>query len=409
MASVLGRPARRTTLAAVCAVGLGVAGMASCAEPEPANTTWPVGHAPIRGEAPLAYISDNGSDTVSVVSLRTMTRLARVPVGLDAVQREAPHHLVVAPDLDALFVGLSNVLPSGLAGIHADHGGGGLPSYVERRRLSDLAPDGWVRVETNLGELIRVPGTTRFVSTHFDLTRALDAVREGRPLEEARAALVVIDGQTMTRLAVLPVCVAPHGAVVTDAGLVAIACYGEDALALVDVAADPPSVRARVPIGVAAAPSVPPRYGPFAMALSPDGARVFVGLTDERAFRVLELAREAMMPGMVADAPGAAFFGAFSPDGATFYGPTQQTDALVALDTATLATRASVTFDPADCVAPHVVVHVPAIDALALVCEGDHASPGTLVTLDPDTLDVRDVVEVGVYPDGISLVDEVDW
>jgi DNA-binding beta-propeller fold protein YncE len=399
---------RRNVRGAALALA-GLVHLSSCAEPEPATATWPENRVPIRGEAPLAYISDNGSDTVSVVSLRTMTRIARVPVGLDIVQREAPHHLVAAPDLDALFVGLSNVLPSGLAGIHADHGGGGLPSYVERRRLSDLAPDGWVRVDTNLGELIRVPGTTRFVSSHFDLGRALDTVREGRPLDEARASLVVIDGVSMSRLAVVPVCVAPHGAVVTEDGLVAVACYGEDAVALVDVSADPPVLRARVPVGVAAEPTVPPRYGPFAMALSPDGARVFVGLTDERAFRVLDLARAAMMPGMVADAPGAAFFGAFSPDGTTFYGPTQQTDALVALDTATLAMHASVTFDPAVCVAPHVVVHVPAIDALALVCEGDHEAPGTLVTLDPVTLEVRDVVEVGVYPDGISLVDEVDW
>jgi len=402
--SGLRRNARALALAGLCATA-----MVGCEESAPATSTWPENRAPIRGDGPLAYISDNGSDTVSVVSLRTMTRLARVPVGLDVVQREAPHHLVAAPDLGALFVGLSNVLPSGLAGIHADHGGVGLPSYVERRRLGDLAPDGWVRVETNLGELIRVPGTTRFVSTHFDLSRAIDALREGRPLEEARAAIVVIDGLTMTRLAVLTVCVAPHGAVVTNDGLLAVACYGEDAIALVDVAADPPTLRARVPVGVAAEPTVPPRYGPYAMSLTPDGTRVFVGLTDERAFRVLDLGRAAMLPGMVMDAPGAAFFGTFSPDGMTFYGPTQQTDALVALDAATLAVRASVTFDPAVCIAPHVVAHVPAIDALALVCEGDHETPGTLVTLDPDTLEVRDVVEVGVYPDGISLVDEVDW
>ncbi len=398
-------PRTRAHTAALALLGALVGG---CAEPAASTATWPTGHTPIRGAGPLAYVSDNGSDTVSVVSLRTMTRLARVPVGLDAVQREAPHHLVAAPDLDALFVGLSNVLPSGLAGLHAEHGGGSLPSYIERRRLDDLAPDGWVRVESNLGELLRVPGTTRLVSTHFDLQRALDTLREGRPLEEARAAIVVVDAVALTRVAVLPVCIAPHGAVVTERGLLAVACYGEDAVALVDVAADPPVLRARVPIGAAAQTAPPPTYGPYAMALTPDGARAFVGLTEGRGFRVLDLERAAMVPGMVAETPGAAFFGAFSPDGAIFYGPTQQLDALVALDTATLTTRASVTFDLAVCVAPHVVAHVAAIDALVLVCEGDHASPGTLVTLDPATLEVRDVVEVGVYPDGLSIVDGAD-
>jgi len=397
------------TIRVIAALVLAAPAVAACGEDLPSTSQWTSGHDIVRGEAPLAYISDNGSDTVSIVELRTMTLRARVPVGLDIVQRESPHHLVAAADLGALYVGLSNVLPSGLVGVHADHGGGDLDSYVQRLDLADLSPDGWVRVDSNLGDLVRIPGTSRFVTTHFDLKRALDAITARDPIEDASAALVVIDGETMERLASLTICIAPHGMVINAAGLAAVACYGEDTVAIVDVAASPPVLRARVPVGAAAQPLPPPTYGPYAMTLSPDGSRAFVGLTEGRGYRVLDLASASMMPGMVADVSGAAFFGAFSPDGATFYGPTQQLDSIVAIDAATLAPIASVTLDPAVCVAPHVIEYVAALDELMLVCEGDHRTAGTLVALDPLTLEVRAYVAVGVYPNGISVVDEVSW
>ncbi len=397
------------TMRVIAALIVAALAIAACGEDLPSMSQWTSGHSVVRGEAPLAYISDNGSDTVSIVELRTMTLRARLPVGLDIVQREAPHHLVAAADLGALYVGLSNVLPSGLVGIHADHGGGDLDSYVQRLDIADLSPDGWVRVDSNLGDIVRVPGTSRFVTSHFDLKRALDTISAGDPIEEASAALVVIDGETMQRIASLTICIAPHGVAINSAGLAAVACYGEDTVAVVDLTASPPALRARVPVGAAAQPLPPPTYGPYAMTLSPDGSRAFVGLTEGRGYRVLDMASAAMMPGMVADVTGAAFFGAFSPDGATFYGPTQQLDTIVAIDAATLAPVASATLDAEVCVAPHVIEYIAALDELMLVCEGDHRTAGTLVALDPVTLEVRAFVAVGVYPDGISVVDEVSW
>jgi hypothetical protein len=383
---------------------------AACGAEEPSAAVWPAAHPPVGGEGLLAYVSDNGSDTVSVVEMRTLRLLARRPVGLDAVQREAPHHLVAAPELGALFVGLSNVLPSGLEGVHAQHGGGVGASFVERRRLSDLAPAGFVRVDPNLGELLRVPGTTRVVASHFDLRRALDAVAEGRPLADAHAPITVVDGASMTRVATIRACVAPHGGVVTRTGIAAFACYGDDRVALLDVAAAEPALLGVVPVGEGAQPVPPPRFGPYAMTLAPDERTVYVGLTEGKGLRVLDLERLAMVEGRRVDLEGAAFFGALTDDGAVLYTPTQAADTIAAVDAATLTPLRTRVFEGRECIAPHVAAWIPAgrVDErprLLLVCEGDHQRPGALLSLDPESLATLAEVELGVYPDGIAFAE----
>jgi hypothetical protein len=40
-----------------------------------------------------------------------------------------------------------------------------------------------------------------------------------------------------------------------------------------------------------------------------------------------------------------------------------------------------------------------------LVCEGDHYSPGSLVELDPNSLEVRRSVALGAYPDHLAVLE----
>lgn len=376
-----------------------------CTEDLPSEATWKRGYARIeRGEGPTGYITNNGEDTVSVIRLRTLEEVARIPVGLDIVSDEAPHHLVVDPEGGYLFVGLSNVLPSGGQGVHAIHGGGAIDSFVERRDLDTLAPVDFVRVSSNLGDVLFAPSSRRVVTTHFDLKRAQDAQTNGSGPEEAWADLVVVNADTMTRESSVKVGVAPHGAVFTeDARRVFVACYGDDRIAVVDLDdTGRATIAERVPVGDQASELVPPRYGPYALALHPGGKRVFIGSTDSKDVRAIDTESLAM-ESAIASVDGAAFFGAFSEDGSRYYVPTQGADSLAVVDTATMTVIDSRFWRTSECIAPHLVVRVDGEPNLFVLCEGDHESPGTLLAVDPETLEITRTLEVGVYPDALVV------
>jgi hypothetical protein len=41
-----------------------------------------------------------------------------------------------------------------------------------------------------------------------------------------------------------------------------------------------------------------------------------------------------------------------------------------------------------------------------VVCEGDHVRAGSVIEIDPQSLEIRRRWEVGVYPDGLAFGDE---
>jgi DNA-binding beta-propeller fold protein YncE len=381
--------------------------LSSCGGELPAEARWPERVRPVGGTPPLAYLTNNGDDTLSVVELATMREIARRPVGLSPVDPEAPHHLAVDPEAGWVWVGLSNVALVEGGGLHGSHGGGALPSYVQRLRLEDLLPDGEVRVDTNLGDVL-LAGSGRVASTHFDLTRALEVAIRGDPPEQGYGALVLVDGATMRRIARVPVCTAPHGVAVTsDGALGLVACYGDDALAFVDLRAVPPEVIARVPVGPEPGSVRSVRYGPYAVALSPDGALAFVSTLEGRMVRVIDVAARADLPGRAVLLEGAAFFGGFDVAGARFWAPSQARDGIVEVEVESGAILARRRFTPEECIAPHEAVYVASIDRVVVACEGDHVGPGRVVALEPGTLTVTGAVEVGVYPDAVRVVEEM--
>lgn len=376
----------------------------------PSAAVWPDGTLPVSGNAPLAYITNNGDDTLSVVSLTDMSVVATVPVGLEIAEPEAPHHLATDPTHGYVYVGISNVRAAGPhAGLHGNHGGGSADSYVERLHIEDLSPAGSTRVDPNLGDVILFDDT-RLITTHFDLKRAMDAVAMGLPTEQGWASLTLVDGTTMDKTGEVTLCSAPHGVAVTADGTTAVvACYGDDRVAFVDVTEDVPTVMARVPVGSLASSVPPPHYGPYSVVLSPDQSAAYVGDTEANDLRVFDVATQALRDPGVVPLMGAAFFGVFTPDGGTFIVPTQLSDSLAVIDTATLSVTRTVLLQTSDCVSPHVATLDPSGTHLLLVCEGDHVLPGTLVVFDLATLDVQHVLPLGVYPDGIQIVNEVTW
>jgi DNA-binding beta-propeller fold protein YncE len=197
------------------------------------------------------------------------------------------------------------------------------------------------------------------------------------------------------------VCVAPHGLALSrgDGNKAFVACYGEDAVAIVDLAAThTPVVRVPLSPGVPRDPPPgPPRFGPYAVSLSPSGARLAVSNREAKDVRFLDVPT-AKMETLVVPLSGSPYFSAWSTDGARVYVPTRAQDALTVFDAKTGRTLGMRLFDAATCVQPLEAIVTADKDVVFVVCEGSESAPGVVLTLDATTLATQRRAVVGRSP-----------
>jgi len=344
----------------------------------------------------LAVVTNNLSDTVSLLDLSKNSVVATVPVDIDPLAVDGPHHAVVDANAEFLYAPFAYPREGAGLGPHAEHGSSQVPGILVKLRVRDLARVGTLTVENNPGDIVMTPDGKRVIVSHFDLLRAIDGLKAKKPLAELRAPLVIVDTATMSRVASPAPCVAGHGMAVTNAKLY-LACYGEDAIAVVDL--NDPKTSELIPLG--AAPSVPPDvvFGPYFVTLGPSGNEVVVSETEGKGFRQIDLATKKTT--QRAALAGAVFGPALTRDGASWLVPVQSPDQLVAVDATTFAVKKTRAFTADTCQKPHQIVRRG--DRYLLVCEGDHVKPGKIVEVDPSTLETIRSFDVGVYPDVIAF------
>jgi DNA-binding beta-propeller fold protein YncE len=366
---------------------------------------WPDRRPPLPrpvGGAPLALISDNGSDTLSLVDLAGPHTMARIPIGLDPIENDGPHHLAVDAAGGAVFTAFAYPPPVMSAGPHGNHGASQVPGVLVRLGLEDLRLQLRASTDVNPGDVRLTPDGSRVLVTHFDLARAMQLASPGNE-DARRSSLIVYDAATLARLGSVPVGLAAHGLTISpDSRTAFVTCYASDELAVVRID-DPALPVTRVPVGPGAGSGASLRYGPYAALLSGDGGSVYVSTVESREVRVYDVAAGAFDPARVAPVRGAAFFPALGPDGATLLVPVQSPDGLFVLDAQTLEVRKARSFTRSDCQRPHEIARAPD-GRYVLVCEGDRQSPGTLIAVDPTTLDILGRTELGVYPDAIAFI-----
>jgi DNA-binding beta-propeller fold protein YncE len=261
---------------------------------------------------------------------------------------------------------------------------------------------------------VRTTPDGRFVlQSHFDLLSIFEASARGDDPRELRSALAVIDAGSMQTAAKIPLCPAGHGmAVAPDGSAAYVTCWGSDELAIVPIG-DSPSSEAevvRVPIeeGVGGNPEAP-FFGPYAATITPDGAEVWVSNLEGTALAVYNVEAGAFDSSRSVDLTGSPLFASFSAEGDRLYVPTQNPDQLVTVDPATGEILATLDFDTDECDAPHGTLPLAGGERLAVVCEGDHLTPGTVVRMDLTAEGgpaIEQVFEVGVYPDDLILIPE---
>jgi hypothetical protein len=94
-------------------------------------------------------------------------------------------------------------------------------------------------------------------------------------------------------------------------------------------------------------------------------------------------------------------------DATTILLPLQGPDALLRIgtDPAHAEKEKRRSFDKSECALPHVV-RIAKDGRAYLVCEGDHTQKGSVLEIDPVTLETKKRWVVGVYPDGIAFGDD---
>lgn len=341
----------------------------------------------------FAFVSDNGSDTITVLDVPSNEVAAQVRVGRDPVGIDGPHHLAVDRS-GIVYVAFNYPAPATIPGPHAAHASSVRPGWVQKLAADDLRVLGEVQVDANPGEIVLSRDGSKLVVTHFDLARATD-VKLDPEAQKATMAIVdpaslIVGGSPPPR--VVKTCRAPHGASISPDGRTAfVACYADDVLAIVDLV-DP-----AVPVSTVSVGS----RGPYSAVLSPSGKFVAIGTTEGKATRIYDVAARAMRD-VTISSRGSAFFPGWSSDEAKLWIPTQSPDALVLVDPMTGSSTKQRVFD-GTCERPHEAALSPDGATLYVVCEGNHKEPGAILALDPSTLETRSSIRVGVYPDRFAL------
>jgi DNA-binding beta-propeller fold protein YncE len=354
--------------------------------------------------ARTGYVTNNGSDSIAAIDLDG-ARVETRSLDVDPELHEAPHHLAIDSRAGTVFVALSfPAPPSRQTGPHKDHGTATLAGRIARLDLATLGVNASRDVDPSPGDLVLTRDHTRLLVTHFDMKRAMEAAMAGAPTSDMFATLQVWDARSFERIASRPLCVAPHGIATTADGKTAIvACYGSDEIAIVDLTS-PSLASARYPLG--SSPGVPgaPRYGPYAVTLSPDESRVAVANLEGASVRIFDLATRRFVRELDVTVGARAFMPAFVA-GHDLLVPLQAPDGLARIDVDKGVVVARVAFERSECQSPHAV-RVARDGRVYLVCEGDHAQPGAVIEVDPATLALKRRWMVGVYPDGLAFGDE---
>lgn len=363
---------------------------------------WPDGH--------FALTSDNGSDTLTALDLAGRAVLTQRPVGRDPLGNDGPHHLAIDGTAQAVYVALSYPTPKIAPGPHAGHGSSTHAGHLQKLALADLRVLADVTIPPDPGDIVLSQDGKRLVLSHFDLVRATT----GASLAARRSPLTVLSSDLAQEPAEIPTCILPHGvALSSGAGDTAwVACYGEDAVAIVDVA-HPDKAPELVPLGPSAGPPGSPVYGPYAAVASPDFSLVALGQTGSHDVRFLDTQAHAMAKRVFATG-GEAYFPKFSHDGLKLFVPVQAPDSLLVFDASTGQKLASRTFDAETCRRPHEVQLTDDEGTVLVVCEGRHGEtdaggavtpdqPGAVLFLDAASLSTVARLPVGVYPDRLAI------
>ena len=371
----------------------------------PANSNWPTPVVPDYAHKARFAITDNLSDELSFVDPVQPVLYGNAPIGDVPVELEGPHHIASSPDGKYLYYNLSNYVPGTGSGPHGSHGTGSVPGSLVKLDATTMQEVGEALIDRSPGDVIlTADGKYAFVS-HYDLLRLQSALIAGTGLpDSAYSDVAVVQTDTMTRIAMIPVCPTAHGeGLSADGNTLYVTCANSDQVAVLDVTDRAhPTVTARVTLGPTPGTLDQPSYSPYALAVSPADGTVWISDNRSADVRVFDPATMQMDASKTVNVNGIAMFASFSQDGKTIFVPHQGDDQITAIDTQTLTTR-TLPLPSTACLNAHAFVLGPDGVNGITVCEGDHVMrPGSVVFINTAAFSVTGFVDVGMFSDGAA-------
>jgi DNA-binding beta-propeller fold protein YncE len=366
--------------------------------------TWPTPSLPAV-DRPRLLVTNSEDDTVSFLLPDALGdgELLRLPVGLSPVEREGPHHAALSPDGRWFAVPLTFSVPGEGGGPHAGHGNAGQDGALVVVDARTGVRRGQVRVDVNPGDVLAAPdGRTVYVS-HFDLARIQRVLAANGPVEDMVSRLLVVDVESLTVRARVPLCPAAHGMALSPDGRRLYASCLSDEVAVVDLTR-PELPVTRVPLHAQAGDPRTSQHGPYALAVSPSNGEVWVSCPDAKDVHVLRPDTLTVDAARTRRVPGMPYFGQVTADGALLHLATQAPDLAITLDTATGAVTRTVPLGDAGCTRAHQLMLLPGEAEAVVVCEGPVGEPGALLGLDVAAGAVRHLVPLGLRPDSVGLL-----
>lgn len=341
----------------------------------------------------LGFVPSLASDAISVVDLDEMSVVTTVPIGRDPVDVDGPKHLLLDPSAGLAYVALS--YPFSRPGAHERVAGATLRSgYAEALDLSDLSVVGDARLDPNTYE-VALSSHGVLASTHYDADNAAITTDP----DARRSNLVLVDpassiegGQASPRRVSLP---AASGALAfnADGSRLFVACTGIDSLLVIDTATG--EMVGQAPTGMS------PANKPISLVADVARERVLVSNEVASTVAVFDMAdtpnalaslyvgAQPMFPTWLSDSVIAV--------------PYQQPNGVALFDETTSELLLDVRYTEAECRDPSELT-LTADGRLLLVCQGSQFSPGWLVELDPETLAIKSRVDVGIYPERLTIL-----
>jgi DNA-binding beta-propeller fold protein YncE len=360
----------------------------------------------------LGIVTDSFSDKLSLIDLAKAERTASLPVGLDAVTVDGPVDLALDRQGGWLFVLLTYPdAPSSSKGPHAIHATYDPPGFVQKLSLADLSIVGEVQLDVEPRDLAISDDGARLVALHPFEDQLANAVLDPDNLDWYRGRLAVIDPTTIQPvLSDDPVrlrpCLVPRSVTLSrpDGAFAYVACHGEDAIAVVDLASNPAPIE-RIAVAKNAGPPGTPAYGPSVIALSPDGSTLAFGNVLTPGIGFLDLASKAVDPEKTPATAGHPVALAYSPDGASLLVVTQAPAAVLRFS-ATGDELASRVFKGFECETPAAATETPG-GPLAVVCSGNGVTPGKVLLLHATTLETLSSIGTGLRPTTLAVLPEL--
>lgn len=384
----------RAGVAALCS-GAAVACSSPGADTVEAGEAFPNLRMQLRqGTAPLGFVANRFDDTVSVVDLDALSIVGSGPVGRDPVVIDGARRLVYGASADAFYTVLS--YPHEIVSPHVvEFGGAVRPGFVQMLGGADLAVLANQRAAQRAFELALAPDEGQLAVSHYDTLRSL----EGETLQERRSEILLVDGPSAMARGFVDAtsivgCVAPSALEYdADGSRLFVACTGEDSLGTFDSATGTLLSIMRTGEGT------PDK--PWCLAPSPDRATLLVSNQGSDTLAVFDVGGE---PRLVRSIPvgGVPFHVAWESESSVVVA-LQRPGGVDRVDIEEGAVVKHHDLSTAECENPSEPTVLPD-GSLFLVCEGDHYEAGALVQLDMDEGRVVDRLELGVYPERMTVV-----